>query len=187
MRVPAACLAVGLLLAGCFGGDAPDGPGTTTPEEPEDDNGVLHVTYESNGVSTVEIPFPALDSCRTPEDWMSGGPDVQGAVPEVRDVTGDRTGRVLALTAPAAGPVSFSAQIPLGPECQTLRYDPWSIDPDRDDGALEVRVTEGEVSSLSVVVRRVRDGCGEATLYDGTPGTAWTALERRMAPAGCPG
>jgi hypothetical protein len=80
----------------------------------------------------------------------------------------------------------WSVQIELGPECQTFRYDPWSIDPDADNGTVEVRVTEGEVSLVTVLVRRVRDGTGEAVLYEGTPsGDGWTALaEKTTFPIG---
>ncbi len=171
---------VSFVLAGCsFDTHRPDAPGTTTSEptpEPEEDNGVLDVTVESDGAATVEVPFPHVDSCRAPEDWMAGEPSVTSAVTVLRNVTGDRTGRVLAL-ATQAERAEWSVQIPLGPACQTLRFDPWSIDPDRDDGAVEVRVTEGDVSLVTVLVRRVRDGSGEATLYEGQPvGNGWTAL-----------
>src|SRR5688500_13406725 len=124
--VPAmkAVLALGLFLAatalaGCSvdthrPGDASDGtpedsgPGATAPpSEPEEDTGVLHVAFEAVGPATLEVPFPTLDSCRAPEDWMGGGPTVSGAVPELRNVTGDRAGGVLALAAPGQGSVSW--------------------------------------------------------------------------------
>jgi hypothetical protein len=45
---------------------------------------------------------------------------------------------------------------------------------------VEVRVTQGEVSSITVLVRRVRDGAGEAMLSEGQPaGSGWTALDGR--------
>src|SRR5688500_6684717 len=78
------------------GGDGGSDDGPTA--EPESDSGVLSITLESDGAATIEVPFPPLDSCRSPEDWMEGGASVEGAVPELRDATGDRSGRVLALS-----------------------------------------------------------------------------------------
>jgi hypothetical protein len=181
----------GLSLSGCYDthrpGDGGDGGGDgdgPTPE-PESDTGVLQVLFQATGPTTLEVPFPTLDSCRGPQDWMAGQPSVDGARHDLGNITGDRTGSVLVLTAVASGPVSWMVQIPLGPACQTLRYDPWSIDPDPEGETVDVRVTEGEASSVSVLVRRVRDGSGEATMYEGnvTAGT-WTPLPGRTIPVG---
>lgn len=156
------------------GGDGDGGP----PPEPEHDNGVLDVALASDGNAVVEVPFPTLDSCRSPQDWMAGNASVEGAVPELRDVTGERSGKVLALTTMGTRS-EWSAQIPLGPACNTLRYDPWSIDPDADNGTVEVRV-EGQVTFLTVLVRWVRDGAGEYVLYEGQPSAGgWTALAEK--------
>ncbi|MEA3165939.1 MAG: hypothetical protein QOJ26_808 [Thermoplasmata archaeon] len=188
----AAGLFLSLALAGCSidthrpkGDDGGDGGATTTSPDgssggTEEDSGVLDIVFESNAPATIEVPFPTLDSCRSPEAWMEGEPSLQNAVPELLQVDGERNGRVLSLESQEPGRAEFSVQIPLGPACQTFRYDPWTIDPDRDDGAAEVRVTQGELSSLTVLVRRVRDGTGEAVLYEGHPtGSGWTALEGR--------
>jgi hypothetical protein len=187
--VLAVVLFVSLALAGCsIDTHRPDpttssGPEPATPSEPEGDSGVLDIVFESGATATVQVPFPTLDSCRSPEDWMGGEPTLQNTRPELLQVDGDRSGRVLSLASQEPGRAEFSVQIELGPACQTFRYDPWTIDPDRDDGSVEVRVTQGEVSSLTVLVRRVRDGAGEAALYEGNPtGTDWTALEGRSVP-----
>lgn len=198
-----AALLLGLVLSGCSyetgrpdddgdggegggdggGGGSDDGP----PAEDEDDSGVFNIVIESDGAAVVEVPFPTLDSCRSPDDWMAGGANVEGAVPELRDATGDRTGKVLALSTRDAR-AEWSVQIPLGDACQTLRYDPWSIDPDAENGTVEVHVTEGQVSLVTVLVRRVRDNSGEAVMYEGTPsGNGWTALaEKTTVPIGDP-
>lgn len=176
-------LVVSLAFAGCtVETHRPDGTATPTPEPtsgPEGDSGVLDVTVESDGAATLEVPFPNLDSCRSPEDWMGAEPSVTGAVPDLRDATGNRSGRVLVLQTRAER-AEWSVQIPLGPACQTFRHDPWSIDPDLDDGRVEVHVTAGDVSLVTVLVRRVRDGAGEATLFEGEPAVgAWTALPQK--------
>ena len=173
---------------GAGNGDGGDNGSDGPPPTEEEDSGVLNIVVESNGAAVIEVPFPTLDSCRAPEDWMAGEANVEGAVPELRDATGDRTGRVLALSLRDTR-AEFSVQIPLGDACQTLRYDPWSIDPDAEDGAAEVHVTEGDVSLVTVLVRRVRDGSGEAVMYEGTPPRGeWTALpEKANVPVGTTG
>lgn len=193
-------LLLSLVLSGCSvdthrpgdsaedGDGAGDGAGGSADEPtsaPEGDSGVLDITIESDGAAVVEVPFPTLDSCRSPEDWMRGGASVDGAVPELREPTGDRSGKVLALST-MAGRAEWSVQIELGPACQTFRYDPWSIDPDTDNGTVEVHVTHGQVSLVTVLVRRVRDGQGEAVMYEGTPsGDGWSALaEKTTVPIG---
>lgn len=190
MRVPSFPIALPILLAfaGCLGGGGGGGStsgDTTGPvREPEDDNGVLHVTFEAGGTSTLEVPFPSLDACLTPENWMAG--NITGnAETELRDASDGRSGKVLALA--GTGSVSWSSQIALGPPCQTLgfRYDPWSIDPDAADGTTEARVSSGSVAQASVLVRYVRDTCGNATLYEGEPGSGWTAFTGRTIPVSC--
>src|SRR5688572_95791 len=124
-----ALLALGVLLAatalaGCsVDTHRPDGsgsPGTESdessgpPAQPEEDSGVLDITVESDGAATLEVPFPSLDSCRAPEDWMGGEPSVQGAVPDLRNATGGRSGRVLVLST-VSETSEWSVQIPLGP------------------------------------------------------------------------
>ena len=189
-----AALLLSLAVAGCsYETGRPDdspspGDGTTTGDgDGSDDNsGVLSISFEATGPATLEVPFPSLDSCQAPEDWMGSEPTVQGAIPELRNATGDRTGRILALTAPAAGSVSWMAKIQLRPQCQTLRFDPWSVEPDEQDGALVVHLVDGEVTGLMVLVRQVRDCSGEAALWEGNATLgAWSRLEGRTAPAGC--
>ena len=187
----AAGVLIAVVLAGCssesgrpdgdgVGGDGGNGGGSTVEPtaEPESDSGVLDVTIQSDGAATIEVPFPTLDSCRTPEHWMAGGASADGVVPELREATGERAGQVLALSTRDER-AEWSVQIELGPACQTLRYDPWSIDPDAENGTVEVRLTAGEVSLVTVLVRRVRDGSGEAVLYEGVPGEGWTALAHK--------
>lgn len=180
----------GLSLAGCYdthrpGDEGGDGDGDGPTPEPEGDTGVLQVLFQATGETTLEVPFPTLDSCRAPQHWMEGEPSVDGARHDLRNVTGDRDGTVLVLTSVGSGQVSWMVQIPLGPACQTFRYDPWSVDPDPDGETVDVRVPEGAASSVSVLVRRVRDGSGEATLYEGnvTAG-GWTPLPGRTIPVG---
>lgn len=182
----AAGLLLALALAGCSGDGNGGGSTTSTSDEPapppEEDNGVFHVTFEADGEATLEVPFPSLDSCRTPEHWM-GGDQTGNAQAVVREAADGRTGPVLALT--GSGSVSWSSQIPPGDQCQTLRYDPWSTEPEAPDGTAEARVSAGTVGHAMVLVRLVRETCGNATLYEGTPGPGWTALPGRSLPVSC--
>src|SRR5688572_27397225 len=102
MRLQAAPLLVlALALPGCFGwGGGDDGQGvgpTSNPPVDEDDNAVFYVLFEASEESTIEVPFPTLDSCRAPEQWM-GGTLTGDAVAAVRAADEGREGPVLALT-----------------------------------------------------------------------------------------
>jgi hypothetical protein len=198
MRPPTAApllLALAVALAGCsMDTGRPDGPtGTgdggqpTVTAEPEPDGAVFQVAFRAGGEAALEVPFPHLDACLQPEHWMNGTAGVQGAVPELRDAGEGRTGRVLVLRAQGAGEVQWQSQVPLAdhPRCETLRYDPWSVDPDPEGESVEVRAS-GDVAELTVLARWVRGGCGNATLYEGAPsGGGWSALAGRTIPAGC--
>ena len=196
----ACAVAFALAIAGCAspgGPTNPDMPQVTTtsssasestaPPPPEDDNAVFIVSFEAAGESTLEVPFPTIDSCRSPEDWMAGTVAKENATAEVRDVSGNRTGRVIAVT--GQGKVTWSSQITPGPRCETLRHDPWTIDPDpegEDRGnAVEVRASDWMPAQATVMVRLVRDHCGNATMYQGIPGNDWGPLEGRTMPASC--
>jgi hypothetical protein len=187
--LPASSLVALVLLAGCSGGGTGDGGPTTSQEPseplpPEEDNGVFHVAFTADSPATLEVPFPHLDSCMAPQDWMAGNVTFAGGTAELRNATDGRTGHVLALS--GQGQVSWSSQAALKPVCNTLRYDPWSVDPDPADGTVDVRAAEGTVTAPSVLVRWVRDNCGNATLYEGEAGSGWSSLQGRVIPvAGC--
>lgn len=187
-------LLVAIALAGCSG-DTHRPPASTSQApsgtvEPEPDSAVLQVAFHANATVTLEIPFPHLDSCLQPEHWMNGTARTEGAVPELRDASAGRTGRVLSLAAPGAGDVQWMSELALADHapCQPIRYDPWSTEPDPQDGTVDVHAdgAEGVVSGLTVLVRAVRGGCGNATLYEGAPTAGgWGALSGRTIPAGC--
>lgn len=187
VRLAAFLLLSTLALPGCFGWD--DGTeGTTdpptTPNAPVDetDNAVFYVMFEASEESTIEVPFPTLDSCRGPEQWMAG--NLTGdAVATVHAADEGRDGPVLSLT--GNGSVEWTSQISPGPPCQTLRHDPWSIEPDPEGTTTEMRIKAGVVQHAMVVVRLVRGGCGNATMYEGSPGGAWTPLDGHDTPVGC--
>jgi hypothetical protein len=189
-------LLLAVALAGCSvdthrpsanGGGSGSGHEPTGTVEPEPDNAVFQVAFHANGGATLQVPFPHLDSCLQPEHWMNGTVKVEGAVPELRDASPDRSGRVLSLAAQGAGDVQWQSQLPLAghPQCQTLRYDPWSTEPDPQGEAVDV-LAAGDVSGVSVLVRWVRGDCGNATLYEGAVSDgSWSALAGRTIPAGC--
>jgi hypothetical protein len=146
----------------------------------------LQVTFESSAPAEVQVPFPHLDMCLQPTDWMSAPATASNSTARVLDASDGRTGQVLAVR--GTGRVSWAVQLNTTGHstCQTFRADPWSIDPDPQDTTVDVRVAEGTVSAASLLVRWVRDGCGDATLYDGTPPSgSWSRLEGRTVPAGC--
>jgi hypothetical protein len=150
---------------------------------PEADNAVLDIEWDASGPATLQVPLPHLDSCLQPADWMAGNQTARNTTAVLRSV--DR-GQVVEVT--GVGASSWSVQISTAgrPTCETFRYDPWSIDPDANGTAVEVRATAGSIGHASVIARWVRGGCGQATLYDGQPGPGnWTVFEGRTIPVGC--
>lgn len=144
---------------------------------------MLDIEWHATGAATLQVPFPHLDSCLQPGDWMSGNQTAHNATAALRTV--DR-GQVVEVT--GLGDASWSVQISTAgrPTCETFRYDPWSIDPDVNGTQVEVQATRGAIPHATVLVRWIRSACGQATLYEGAPGPgAWTALDGRTIPAGC--
>ena len=188
MRVLPALLLATLALAGCAGDDAPAPTTTTTttslpPPEPEADNAVFLVMFDSEGPATVEVPFPTIDSCRAPPHWMEGNVSAQGATVALGNASDGRNGFVLQVS--GSGRVSWSSQITPGDRCLPFRYDPWTIDPDPEGETVDVRATQGTPTNVSVLVRLVRDTCGNATLYEGPLSSSWSPLTGRSLPTSC--
>ncbi len=176
--VVAFLLSTAALSSGCFDGKGSDG----SPSEA--DNGVFHISFQASGPATLEVPFPTLESCQAPTEWMDGDVEAENATVEMRDASDGRTGQVVAVT--GEGRVFWSVQIDLKDPCQPLRFDPWSIDPDVEGDYVEVRSSAGAPAEPTVLVRWVRSGCVYATLYEGEPAPAqWSSLHGRTIPVSC--
>jgi len=184
MRIAWLVLAL-VALAGCGQTYRPAATPSDTSSQatvpPEADNAVLEVDVSAAGTTTVEVPLPHLDTCLQPAEWLAGHGTARNATAALRSI--DR-GQVVAVTTTAGGSWSVQINTTGRPTCETFRYDPWSIDPDVNETQVEVRATQGEVAHASVLVRWVRGGCGQATMYDGTPAAGWTTLDGRTIPAG---
>jgi hypothetical protein len=182
MRLVVAFAAL-VVAAGCMDTHRPpaDTSSSAAPV-PEPDSAVFEVDVDAQGATTLQVPLPHLDMCLQPAEWMAGRVSARNATAALQHV--DR-GQVVAVT--GAGTASWSVQLNTTgrPTCQTFRYDPWSTDPDPNGTAVDVR-GQGAIAHASVLVRWVRSGCGQATLYDGTPAAGnWTALDGRTIPVGC--
>jgi hypothetical protein len=186
MRALALLAVLPFLLAGCASDDAGAPTPTSStppPPEPEGDNAVFLVMFDSEGPATVEVPFPTMDSCRAPPHWMEGNVTSQGATVALGNASDGRSGLVLQVS--GSGNVSWSSQVEAGPQCMTFRYDPWSVDPDPEGESVDVRATQGSPADVSVLVRLVRQGCANATLYEGPVAASWSALTGRTLPTSC--
>jgi hypothetical protein len=188
-----ACAASLLLAAVLAAGCATHRPATAGADAPsptyEADSAVLDVEFSAagGGSAVLEVPLPRLDMCLQPQEWMNGTPTARGASAALRQ--SDR-GAVVAVT--GSGNASWAVQLATQGRqtCAEFRTDPWSTDPDPGNGTVEVYLDPGAgpVGHASVLVRWIRNGCGEATLYDGVPEPGiWTALAGRTIPAGCSG
>lgn len=178
----AAALVAGLLLAGCLGAGEPDPPipgdpstvsasTTTGPGEP----GACCITSEwvrfridiaSPGPFAIAVPFPHLDWCLGPDAWLVGTRTLDGVGnAEWREI--DR-GDVLWVDGDG-GPAAFhelTLNVTMRGRCQTLRYDPWSIEPDLANGTAE---------AFGASQRgRILTGYGNATTTEDTPTTPAT-------------
>ncbi|MEA3191105.1 MAG: hypothetical protein QOD77_1687 [Thermoplasmata archaeon] len=183
MRLLAMLAVAALLLAGCSG----DGPssstapgtgrgtatGTSTATSSDDDGaeGIFLVTVD--GPLDVGVPLPHLDRCMAPQDWAAGAATAVNATWRLLTVN---RGTLLQVTATGPAIVHLKADLSGKPKCQTLRYDPWSIDPDPADGTVEVQAGQGS-AHMAVVVHVVDGRCTTVTAYNGTVATpGWHTL-----------
>lgn len=134
-------------------------------------------TYE------VGVPFPHGAWCLTGDDWLEGMQETKSLEEySVRDV---ERGKVLWLQ--GRGEDSrFVARVDVTnrTECQTLRYDPWSVDPDAAEGTMEA--TSEALVNFTVYVRTARGGCVDLRQYMAEVSGGWQTLpETFNNDAGC--
>lgn len=181
MRIATSVLVIAV-LAGCFGPPHPEGNATTTrtTTAPPTDINCPPVCFEGHelrlmvdvgGNGAVGIPFPHGAWCLQPEDWNVTSSDESTA--EVR--MSDR-GQVLWVQNLGHGTAKAVIDVKDRATCQTLRYDPWSIEPDPADGTLDVNATAAGLD-VEVQVQDVDGACFNATVYRGSTVTGWTTFE----------
>lgn len=210
-------LSLALLLAGCTepydkegstGGDGGTGGGQCTPGVdgcpcPEDsqagaggcesvDSILFDVQMTGSGSYEVGVPYPHGSWCLSGDDWLDGMQETK-ALDEyaVRDV--DR-GNVLWLK--GRDESKFTARIDLNNKtvCNTLRADPWSIDPDPAEDTLEVQ--SQQAVNFTVFVRTVHGPCDENEAVDdprtvrvqqfaGEASGGWATIAEKFDQANC--
>jgi hypothetical protein len=199
--LPLLALTVGFLLAGCtqpYEKRGGDGDGDCTPGVdgcpcPEDtrpgsggcepfDSMLLDIQVSASGPYEVGVPFPHGSWCLTGDDWLEGMQETKNLEEHtVRDV--DR-GKVLWLK--GRDDSRYVSRVDLGnrTECQTLRYDPWSIDPDPAEGTVDV--TSEQAATFTVYLRTARGACVDLRQYGGEGSGGWITIPETFNGTACP-
>lgn len=174
-----------IVLAGCASAPEP-----TTSERPTcaencmaEPNGrafAFHVRAESSKPFDLSVGLPHAAWCLQPQEWMAAVTDEDRVTVRLAEAPEGRTGWVLQVSSVAReagiveGQVSARINVTNRAECQTLRFDPWSTDPDAEDGAPEVFGTPG--TFVMVATHDIQGTCWIATAYEAVLGDAWTPL-----------
>lgn len=191
--LPLTLAVVALLLAGCTKpydkeGDPGDGvvdctPGIDGCPCPEDtrqgeggcdsvDSILIDVHAVGQGSTEVGVPFPHGAWCLTGDDWLEGMQETRSL--EEFSVRGVDRGQVLWLQGRDDSRFVSRVDVTNRTPCETLRYDPWSIDPDPAEATVEV--TSQDAVSFTIYVRTARGGCVDLRQYAGDADGGWTTL-----------
>lgn len=93
---------------------------------------------------TVAVPFPHGSQCLSKFDWESAKVIADHAQVSWRTVDSEGvTGDVMWVVLDEDGSAYAWLNTTAKPECQTFRYDPWSIEPDPSDGNLTLLLAGG--------------------------------------------
>jgi hypothetical protein len=190
MRVAAIALVPLLVLAaGCLQPEGNDPP-TGTASDSATPTGAMcpptcfeghevRLVVDVSGAGGVGVPFPHGAWCLQPSEWnltISGG-----ASAELRQV--DR-GTVLWVDNVGQGAVQASIDVKGRATCQTLRYDPWSIEPDPAEDTVDV--TSDVIGlDVEVQVQDVDGSCFNATVYRGDTRDGWATLQGQTTGTAC--
>jgi hypothetical protein len=136
-----------------------------------DQGSYVTVTVRVPQGGTVDVPLPHADRCLPPSGWS-----VQGASNATATLRTVERGEVYTVMAAAGGVVTLAIDKSPYPSCQTFRADPWSVDPDPEDGSLPVNATVA--TALRVEVHDVSRYCYTDADFEGTAGPGWTTLAK---------
>lgn len=210
--LPILLVAAAMAFAGCtepyFQGDDEDGgeptctPGVDGCPCPLDmrqvgdrceayDSILLDIQMTGTGAYAVGVPYPHGLWCLTGDDWLEGMQETQKLDSHsVRDV--DR-GKVLWLEGHDASKFTASIDVSNRSECQTLREDPWSIDPDPAEDTVEVH--SEQAVKFTIYVRTARGVCDDpeadaqqvvrVQMFEGEASGGWSTLPEKFDQPTC--
>jgi hypothetical protein len=126
------------------------------------DSILFDIQMSGSGSYEVGVPFPHGAWCLTGDDWLEGMQETK-ALEEftVRDV--DR-GKVLWLKGRDTSKYTARIELNNRTECNTLRADPWSVDPDPAEDTLDVQSQQGV--TFTIFVRTVHGPCDDNEAAD---------------------
>lgn len=131
---------------------------------------------ESSGRGVVASPFPHLDRCLDSTDWQTATPTSNQAEHSFRHVDVDDTSGDLVWGAfDAAGFVELRLNLTKA-QCQTFRFDPWSIEPDPADGELWVFADRAGLNAVVHLEVGDGSGCWHHEEYAGLSRDGWVIL-----------
>lgn len=168
-----------LAASGCFSEPAArNDPPVAVPCPPScAGNHTLSLVVElvAMGTHSVGTPFPHGAWCLQPQEWSvaATSPRTRAATAELRS-----TENATLLWVTSGGNGRFHASIDLAnrSECQTFRYDPWSIEPDPADGMLDI-LADGAYE-VYVGVEHRRGSCTDFETFHGQAQQGWNAIRR---------
>lgn len=146
------------------------------------DSILFDIQVTGEGTYEVGVPYPHGAWCLTSDDWLEGMQETKNLEEHsARDV---ERGKVLWLQ--GRDDARFVSRIDLSnrTECQTLRYDPWSIDPDPAEGSLEA--TSEDAVTFTIYLRTARGACVDLRQYGGAASGGWSTLPETFNGTACP-
>jgi hypothetical protein len=155
------------------------------------DSILLDVQMTGTGFYAVGVPYPHGLWCLTGDDWLDGMQETQKLDSHsVRDV--DR-GKILWLEGRDTSRFTATVEVGNRTECQTLRYDPWSIDPDPAEDTIEVH--SDQAVQFTIYVRTARGVCDDpqadaqqvvrVQMFEGDASGGWSTLPEKFDQPTC--
>ena len=146
------------------------------------DSLLFDIQASGQGAFEVGVPFPHGAWCLTGDDWLEGMQETKSLEEyTVRDV---ERGKVLWLKGHDDSRFVSRVDLSNRTECQTLRYDPWSIDPDPADDKIEV--SSEQAVTFTIYMRTARSACVDLRQYAGEASGGWTTLPETFNGTACP-
>ena len=148
-----------------------------------------HMLVTADAPLVVGVPFMHGELCLDAATWMAGRIELRNATLRSGEVRhGGVGGTLLLVNFTAPGEVSLWLNTSARPRCDTFRYDPWSIDPEPEEGTVTVDLKSGTGKLLVRTATAAKgERCAEVVDHAGvlsSPG--WQAVHEGDRFLDCP-